>query len=277
MKKPLRCVLADDEPLALELLHALLITFEDIEIVGLCENGDEALTAIRELTPDLVFLDIEMPGLNGFDVISRLQPEIMPMVIFTTAYNQYAIDAFDVHAVDYVLKPLNAERLGLAFERARNRLDGERLLQAGNKASIMSVVEHMFHEGNDERGEPGYRSPGESASAMAKRLVIREAGRTHVIEPTDIDWVDAAGDYMCIHVGTETVVARITMKKLEEQLGERLFMRIHRSTLVNVSKLRKIKHLGKGDYTLTLDNGVTLKASRNFRENLMALLASAMS
>ena len=266
----LRCIIADDEPLALELMESLLRPHTDLEIAAVCRNGREALAAIRNEQPDLAFLDIEMSGLNGFDVIRRLQPETMPAIVFTTAFNQYAIDAFEIHAVDYVLKPLNAERLGMAIERARQRLTGEQRLKVEKKASIMGAIDKMA--GASDTAETLLPEDRAQDQGEAKKLLIRDSGKTHVVDPAAIDWVDAAGDYMCIHVGSETLVARMTMKKLEELLDERMFARIHRSTLVNVSNIQKIEHVGKGDSILHLPNDVTLKASRSYREHLMELL-----
>ena len=269
----LKCVLADDEPLALSLLESLVRSKPDIEIVAVCRDGREALAAIRKFHPDIAFLDIEMPGLNGFDVVSRLQPESMPAIIFTTAFDRYATRAFDVHAVDYVLKPLNAERLGLAIERAVLRLGRGQGRQAGAKASIMSALGQM--SGPDGFAGQDLFPPAERGATETeapKKLLIRDAGKTHVVEVAGIDWIDAAGDYMCVHVGNDTHIARTTMKKLQSQLDERVFVRVHRSTLVNVQRIREIENLGKGDCILHLDSGITLKASRSYREQLLTLL-----
>lgn len=262
----LRCILADDEPLALSLLESLMSGQRGIAVVGTYHDGMEALAGIREHKPDLAVLDIEMPGLSGFDVVRRLQPEDMPAIIFATAFDQYAIEAFDIHAVDYVLKPLEDDRLRLAVERARNRLAGEQQLRVGEKASIMSAIGQLAGDGEQQPLE----DPETSESG---RLLISDSGKTHVVDPAEIDWVDAAGDYMCIHVGPETLVARMTMKKLEQRLDENTFARIHRSTLVNVTRVRRFENLGKGDCVLHLEGGEKLKASRNYRNQLMAMLA----
>lgn len=266
----LRCVLADDEPLALELLESLVRSLPGVVVTAACRSGSEALEAIRADQPDIAFLDIEMPGLSGFGVVRELQPETMPAVIFTTAFNQYAIKAFEVHAVDYVLKPLNADRLAMAVERAKLRLAGQQKLQAGIKESILGAIGQL--SGQEEPDGSHSSDPLGQDQQGPRKLLIRDAGKTHVVDPADIDWVDAAGDYMCVHVGAETLVMRTTMKKLEEELDEWSFVRIHRSTLVNVSRVQKIETLGKGDCILHLPDGVTLKASRNFREQLMNLL-----
>jgi two-component system LytT family response regulator len=269
----LRCILADDEPLALDLLESLVSLIPGVSVAATCRDGIEALEAIRSLQPDLAFLDIEMPVLSGFDIIRSLQPETMPAIVFTTAFNQYAIDAFEVHAVDYVLKPLSVERLALAVERARVRIQGERQHEGGNKGAIMNMIGQLTDA--EQRADPDTAPDAEAARSVGekKRLLVRDSGKTHVIDQASIDWVDAAGDYMCIHVGPKTHVMRITMKKLLEQLEEGRFARIHRSTLVNVARVERIDNLGKGDCILYLADGNSLKASRNYREQLMALLA----
>lgn len=265
----LRCIIADDEPLALQLLESLLHPLQDIEIVAVCRDGQEALSAIRGKQPDIAFLDIEMPGLGGFDVVRRLQPETMPAIIFTTAFHQYAIDAFEIHAVDYVMKPLSEERIGTAVKRAKLRLAGEQRLSSEKKAAIVNAIEQLQGGANDEDAATSSELvPGESA-----KLLIRDSGKSHVVDQATIDWVDAAGDYMCIHVGNETLVARSTMKNLLAQLDEWQFVRIHRSTLVNVSKIQKIEHVGKGDCVLHLPGDVTLRASRNYRKRLLEVLS----
>lgn len=267
----LYCVLADDEPLALELLGSLLQSIPEVKVVAMCSDGTQALHAIQKQHPDIAFLDIEMPGLSGFDVVRRLQPETMPAIVFTTAFEQYAIDAFEVHAVDYLLKPLRADRLYTAVQRAKVRLAGFQNMAAGNKASILSAIDQLA---GSSRAEEFFMPTGHEASEwVSRKLLVRDTGKTHVIDPCEIDWVDAAGDYMCIHVGGETLVARTTMKKLARQLDTSSFTRIHRSTMVNVSKIREIENLGKGDCLLHLAGGVTLKASRNYRERLAELLA----
>lgn len=269
----LTCILADDEPLAMELLESLVRAQGGIEILAICRDGREALAAIRQHAPDMAFLDIEMPGLDGFDVIKRLQPECMPAIVFTTAYNQYAIDAFNVHAVDYVMKPLNRERLAQAIERTKIRLAGQKVQPNASKASIMNAIGQMSPGGVDAIEAPLFREQEDAADADQCRLLIRDAGKTHIINPVEIEWVDAAGDYMCIHVGSETVVARSTMKALEAQLSHRDFARVHRSTLVNVLKVHGIENLGKGDCILHLESGARIKASRNYRSHLIDLLA----
>lgn len=265
----LRCIIADDEPLALDLLGSLLDARNDIVVVAACRDGEEALAAIRQQQPDLAFLDIEMPGLDGFEVVKRLQPEIMPAVIFTTAFNHYAIEAFEIHAVDYVLKPLNGSRLGLAIDRARSRVGQSRSRATHSKTDMLHAIGRIA--GLDQAAASA--SVAMSPPGGAESLIVRDAGKTHFVDPADIDWVDAAGDYMCIHTARQTLVARMTMKSLEEQLDPYTFVRIHRSTLVNIMRIVTLENLGKGDCMVHLADGTQLKLSRRYRPKLDASLA----
>ena len=265
----IKCILADDEPLALQLLQTLLQTKDDIEILAACSDGKEALKNIMELSPELVFLDIEMPDMNGFDVVRRLQPESMPLVIFTTAFDQYAIDAFEIHAVDYVLKPLSADRLELAIERARMRMTNHQPGGESNKSSVIGALEEILQKDTGQGTVATELLKDDHRKPAMKTFLIRDGVETLVVKQGQIDWVDAAGDYMCIHVGDKTHVTRTTMKKLEEQLDQSLFVRIHRSTIVNVTRVKKLENLGKGDCLLHMGNDYKLKASRHYRANLM--------
>lgn len=265
----IRCILADDEPLALQLLQTLLQPMDDIEIVAACSNGKEALSTIMELGPELVFMDIEMPDLSGFDVVRKLQPESMPLIIFTTAFDRYAIDAFEIHAVDYVLKPLSSERLELAIDRAKKRITTDRPDGEKNKSSVIGALDEFLHKSTERAAAPKELYADQPQEPAKKTFLIRDGVETLVVRQDEINWVDAAGDYMCIHVGDKTHVTRTTMKKLEEQLDQSLFVRIHRSTLVNVSRVKKLENLGKGDYMLHMGNDCKLKVSRHYRARLM--------
>lgn len=268
----LRCVLADDEPLALGFLRSLLESHHEIEVIDACPDGVQALSAIQKASPDLVFLDIEMPGMGGFDVVKRLQPDVMPAIIFTTAFNHYAVSAFEVHAVDYVLKPLDSNRLGLAIERAKMRIANNQAERSAGKANVLNAIGRI-----SDNDLPGLStaigvSQYPSNDSGQNNLLVRDSGKTHVVNQDYIDWVDAAGDYMCIHIGDKTLVARMTMKSLEEQLDPTQFSRIHRSTIVNTRKVKRLESVGKGDYVVHLQGGAQVKASRRYRAQLMTLL-----
>jgi two-component system LytT family response regulator len=269
----LRCVIADDEPAALKHLKLHFQSYDDIDVVAECRNGFEALSAIQEKEPDLVFLDIEMPGLGGFEVVKRLQAEVTPPVIFVTAFNQYAIRAFDIHAVDYVLKPLNADRLKVAITRARQRLENEKAMRAGTKANVLRAIGRIPVRAEADVWPDTATSTGISSKPNSQTLQICDSGQTHEISHDEIDWIDAAGDYMCIHVGSRTLVARMTMDSLEQQLDQNDFVRIHRSTIVNASRIIGLSSVGNGDLSLKMEGGGQLRASRRYRKNLKRVLS----
>jgi two-component system LytT family response regulator len=259
----LRTIIVDDEPLALKLLRTVLSEIADVEIVAECSNGKQAVEAATRLEPELIFLDIQMPGMNGFDVIKSMQPEIMPMVVFVTAYDQYAVDAFDVHAVDYVLKPLDSERIARSIERAIDRLKND--VDRSFKSPLIGAIEEISERASKEKTvEPANNLP----DGMKRKLLVRDSGVVKVIPFDDIDWVDAAGDYMCVHAVGETHVIRSTLRDLMTKLDDNLFVRIHRSTIVNVERVVSVTPLQKGGSLLHLTQGESLKVSRNYRDSI---------
>lgn len=263
----LRTIIVDDEPLALDLLRSLLSECNDIEIIAECCNGKEAVEAAVELQPELLFLDIQMPGINGFDVIKSLQTDIMPMVIFVTAFDQYAVDAFDLHAVDYVLKPLDSERIARSVDRAIDRLKND--VDRSFKSPLIGAIEEITQRAADiENTEP---SNNDLPDGMKRKLLVRDSGVVKVIPFDDIDWVDAAGDYMCLHAAGETHVIRSTLRDLLSKLDDKQFVRIHRSTIVNIERVVSVTPLQKGGSLLHLDRGESLKVSRNYRESIRNL------
>jgi two-component system LytT family response regulator len=270
----LRTLLVDDEPLALELLGSLLSRIDGVDVIAECKNGYEAIDAINKNEPDLVFLDIHMPGLNGFDVVKSLQPESMPLIVFATAYDEFALDAFDVHAVDYVLKPPSLERLERSIERARSRL-GQSSAARNYKSPIIGAIDDIAHRADELAANDVQNGGPETSMPAEHRLAIRDGGTTHLLAEDDIDWVDAAGDYMCIHCGEDTIIARITMKELLTSLDPSGFARIHRSTIVNLSRIEKVRALAKGESMLTLANGAQLKVSRSYRDSVRKWLHKA--
>ncbi|MEW5249376.1 LytR/AlgR family response regulator transcription factor [Microbulbifer sp. 2201CG32-9] len=280
--KPLRVVAVDDEPLALRLIKSMLQELPYMEVLATCRNGREAVSAIAECAPDLVFLDIQMPGMGGFDVVRALQADTMPLVIFTTAYDQFALEAFEVNAVDYVLKPLEVDRLQLAVDRARERLlaqgpgagHGTPDSRAGTKASLLNSIVQV--EGaEDSEGGGGDQQVLQDTAAAPRKLAIKDRSRIVMVNQADIEWIDAAGDYMCVHAGGETHVMRSTMKELQQQLCADTFKRVHRSTLVNLTFIDHIRVLSKGEYQLTLSSGSQIKVSRNYRQPIKEYLDEA--
>jgi two-component system LytT family response regulator len=266
----LRTLLVDDEPLARNLLRSIVSKFDDIEIVGECKNGREAIDSVAADAPDLIFLDIQMPNVNGFEVVKTLQSDTMPMIIFATAYNQYAIDAFDLHAVDYLLKPFDSERVSLAVQRAAERHKNQ---QAVLKAPLIGAINDIFVRSEkdnfaaaDSVGSDEGLTDGHS-EAIKRKLLIRDSGVVKVIPFDDIDWIDAAGDYMCVHALGETHIMRSTLLDLLEKLDDKQFVRIHRSTVVNIARVVSTSLSQKRGSVLHLPDGQTLKVSRNYRES----------
>jgi len=265
--KRLRAIVVDDEDLARRGLKLRLDRLQDIEVIAECRNGREATAAISALTPDLVFLDIEMPGQNGFDVVREIQSDAMPLIIFVTAFDQYAVSAFEVHAIDYLLKPVEEERLAAAVTRARTQLVAAEALT--QKSRLMHLITDL--SGRSRRAVEATLTETSSASAQ-DRLALKDGSEILRLAISTIDWIDAAGDYMCIHAEGRTHVIRTTMKELETQLDPKRFQRIHRSTLVNVDRVERLIPHSNGDYFVILSGGTQLKLSRTYRDKLPQFL-----
>ena len=264
----LRTIIVDDEPLARRLIRSMLTEMGNVELVAECRNGREAIAAVHGLKPDLLLLDIKMPGMTGFDVVRELQADVMPMVIFCTAYQRYALDAFDLHAVDYLLKPVDEGRLERAVARAAQRLkSGE---TSENKSPVIGAIDEIALKVAG-RGESRNIADAETPKESGK-LAIKDHDSTVLVAIDDIEWVDAAGDYMCIHIDGETHIVRSTLKSLMSRFDPEKFKRIHRSTIVNLDRIVKATPLQKGEYTLDLDCGQQLKVSRNFRQEIKLYL-----
>jgi len=272
MTEIIRAIIVDDEELARRGIELRLRAHPDIEIVAQCANGREALQAVAAEQPDLLFLDVQMPGLSGFQVISQLPQDTLPLVIFVTAYDRYALDAFASQALDYLLKPVDDARLAQALERARQQFKQQSLIARHEQMlKLLSQVDGTHHlDRHDliaqlrDLNEPRYASV----------LPIRTETETLRLPVTNIDWIDAAGDYMCVHAQGQTYVLRETMKALESLLNPSFFQRVHRSTIVNVQRVRRLRPHMNGEYFLTLENGQELKLSRSYRDRLEQLMVS---
>ena len=270
----LRTLLVDDEPLARDLLRSIATEIADIDIIGECKNGREAIDSAMSMAPDLIFLDIMMPQVNGFEVVKALQSDAMPMVIFATAYNQYAIDAFDMHAVDYLLKPFDPERISVAVQRAVER---KRVQQEVLKAPLIGAINDIAirldkdQSGSVDSGDGQENLAEEQPERLKRKLLIRDSGTVKLIPFEDIDWIDAAGDYMCIHALGETHIMRSTLLDLQKKLDDNLFVRIHRSTVVNITRVVSTSLSQKRGSLVHLSDGQTLKVSRNYRESTRKL------
>ena len=259
----LKTIIVDDESLARRGLRLRLAKHSEVEVVAECQNGRQALAAIAEHQADLVFLDIQMPGMDGFEVVRRLQDDALPIVVFVTAFDHYALEAFEVHALDYVLKPVDEERLAVTMGRVLSRFAMHR--SEGEKQRLIELVVGLTGEKAGSIEAISREAPGNGAR---DRLVVRDGTTTHRIPYADIEWIDAAGDYMCIHAAGSTHITRATMKELEAALDPRRFARIHRSTLVNIDRVQSISPLENGKFQLALEGGQRLTMSRSYREQL---------
>jgi two-component system LytT family response regulator len=266
----LRAIIVDDESLARRGLSLRLQQIPQVDVIAECPNGESALEAIAEHSQDLVFMAIQMPGMDGFSVVSQLQADNLPMVIFVTAYDEYAVDAFKVHAVDYVLKPIDDDRLHEAIERAVAHHSQEQ-----SERTKQRLVELMMGmTGASARSIEQMATSDEPLQQWPEKLVIKDGNDIHLVKAEDIHWIDAAGDYMCIHAGGETHIMRITMKELEALLNPSRFLRIHRSTIINTQYVAGAQTLGNGEYLLALEGGAQLKVSRGYRDRVRQLLSA---
>ena len=266
----LRALIVDDESLARRGLALRLQHIPLVDVIGECANGQQALEAIAEHSPDLVFLDIQMPGIDGFDVVRQLQADNMPMVIFVTAFDQYAVEAFKVHAIDYVLKPIDDDRLHEAIDRAVAHHGQEE--SARTKQRLVDLM--MGMTGASASSIEQMAQGDEAAQQWPEKLVIKDGADIQLIRMVDIHWIDAAGDYMCVHAGGATHIMRTTMKQLEAMLNPAQFVRIHRSTIINKEYISGAQTLGNGEYLLALEGGTQLKVSRGFRDRVKQLLSA---
>jgi two-component system LytT family response regulator len=254
----IRALVVDDEPLAREGVRVRLANERDVDIVGEAADGPSAVEAIRRLLPDLVMLDVQMPGMSGFDVLARVADVCLPAVVFVTAHDSYALRAFEVHALDYLLKPFTAARLHEAVERARAALerDGDR----ADLAAMMAMLE--------EREQPGAAREG-TRSGPARRWALRDGDRWLMLRADEVDWIEAAANYVRFHARGRAFLLRGTMAALERTLDPRQFARIHRSTIVNLDRVREVRPEWHGDFDVVLSGGEVLRMSRRYRASLL--------
>jgi len=262
----LKTLIVDDESLARRGLVHRLMNISDIEIVGEAKNGREALKLIKEKSPDLVFLDIQMPGISGFEVLQQLDKETMPVILFLTAYDEYAVQAFEANALDYILKPIDEERLHQVLEKVRANFNQKRALN--HKRLLLKLVSQISGESINSFADLEEKKIADLVHKEPSRLAIRDGGRTTWVNQEDIEWIDAAGDYMCVQANGTTYIMRKTMKELEKELDESILQRIHRSTIVNVRLVREMESHINGEYFLTLDSGHRVKLSRTYKDKL---------
>jgi two-component system LytT family response regulator len=259
----IRTILVDDEPLAIQGLELRLQEFDDVEIIDKCSNGREAIRSIKTHKPDLVFLDIQMPGFDGFSVVQGLMEIEPPLFVFVTAYSDHAIRAFEAQAMDYLMKPVEPSRLADTIERVRQRLSEKRGVEEIEK--LKEVLAEVAPDTADEMAASA--GDGEMASNRFEKLInIKDRGQIFRVDVDTIERIDAAGDYMCIYTGDNTLILRETMKDLEKRLDPRRFQRVHRSTIVNLDLVKQVKPHTNGECFLVLDSGAQVKVSRSYRD-----------
>jgi two-component system, LytTR family, response regulator len=259
----IRALIVDDEPLARRGLQLRLSRYADIEVIGEAANGRDALMAVSTLQPELMFLDVQMPDIDGFAVIRQLPASQLPLIVFVTAHKEHALEAFTANALDYLLKPINHVRLGKSLARARTQLAANDQGARARLPARMSNIQAETVENTLHLGEP--------ARAMTT-LAVKCGTRIVRVDIDDIKWIDAAGDYVCVHTGDETHVLRETLSELERRLDPRRFARVHRSTIVNLVNVRVMRPHLNGEYFLVLDSGHEVKLSRSYKDKLRLLV-----
>jgi two-component system LytT family response regulator len=249
----IRTLVVDDEPMARDRVVSLLQQEDDVDLVGECADGTQAVAAIQNQAPDLVFLDVQMPGHNAFQVIEAVGVDRMPPVIFVTAYDEYALKAFEVHALDYLLKPFGRDRFQQTLQHARSNVERRRAGDLGRK--LLALV-------NDIKPEP----------PRLERLVVKSGGRVFFLRTEEIDWIEAAGNYVRLHLGSDVHLFRETMNRMEVRLDSRQFVRIHRSRIVNTDRVKELQPWFNGEHVVILQNGTRLTLSRGYRDKLQEQL-----
>lgn len=262
--KKISCIIIDDEPLALDVIKLYLLKFENIQVIAECTNGVEAVNAISEKSPDIIFLDIQMPDLNGFEVLKEMDVQKKPVVVFTTAYDKYAIQAFDVNAADYLLKPFEEDRFDIAVTRAIN------VVQSIEHKDINHALEALVRT-YDKLKEQEYRH-----APATQWLLVKENRRIFFVKTADIPWIEAAGDYVKIYLENKTHLINDSLSSLENKLDPKTFIRIHRSSIVNIEYIKEFQPYFNGEYTIILKTGHVLKLSRTYKDKIKELFGEAI-
>lgn len=271
MENRIKTIIVDDEPLARKGLAIRLAEFSDIELIAQCQNGQEAIKVIKAEQPQLVFLDIQMPGMTGFEVLQELQNELpteqMPLVVFATAYDQYALKAFEVHALDYLLKPVDDERLKECIEKIRTKISTSQ--NVDHQTKLVNMMSKLT--GTDSETILQTLAQGDDLEVKEYNsfIAVKDVGETTRIPVKNVVWIDAAGDYMCVHCADgETHILRKTMKQLENELDPTQFIRVHRSVIVNSVEVAKVLTLSSGEYVIQLTNKHEIRVSRSYRDKV---------
>ncbi len=255
----IRTIIVDDEKLAIQGLQLRLENFPDVEIIDTCANGREAIRKIKTEKPDLVFLDIQMPGFDGFSVVKGVMEIEPPLFVFVTAYQEHAIRAFEANAVNYLMKPVDEDKLADTLDRVRTRLAEKRSAEEAEK--LKGVLNEVAPDAMSSMPEDE-----ESAARYEKLINVKDRGQIFRVDVDSIEHIEAAGDYMCIYTGDNSLILRETMKDLERRLDPRVFQRVHRSTIVNLDQVRQVKPHTNGECFLVLDSGAQVKVSRSYRD-----------
>ncbi len=256
----IRTILVDDEKLAIQGLQLRLEPFEDVEIIDTCLNGREAIRKIKTEKPDLVFLDIQMPGFDGFSVVKGVMEIEPPLFVFVTAYEEHAVRAFEANAVNYLMKPVDEDKLADTIERVRVRMAEKRSSEEADK--LKAVLQEVAPDKADAISE----GESESSERFEKLINVKDRGQIFRVEVDSIEHIEAAGDYMCIYTGDNSLILRETMKDLERRLDPKNFQRVHRSTIVNLNQVRQVKPHTNGECFLVLESGAEVKVSRSYRD-----------
>jgi two-component system LytT family response regulator len=265
----IRTIIVDDEPTARRGVRLLLERDTAIEIVGEASTGAEAAELIRRVQPDLAFLDVQMPGSSGFDALSAVGPEVAPAVVFVTAYDEYALRAFEVNAVDYLLKPYDDTRFSAALHRAKEEVRRRQSDQVN--ARLTQLLDYLQQNGTSAAAAEAAKS-----EPAGDRILIKSSGEIFFLKAEEIDWIEAEGDYMKFHVAGRAHLMRETMARLEARLDPKRFIRIHRSTIVNIDRMRKLSPSFAGEYAVVLHDGTKLKLSRGYHERIATLLKASL-
>jgi two-component system LytT family response regulator len=260
--KKIKTLIVDDEPIARRTIRDLLVPDPEIEIIGECSSGSEAVKFIRKKLPDLLFLDVQMPGMNGFEALERIEHEQIPAIVFVTAFDQYALKAFEMHALDYLLKPFTDKRFEEALRQAKTHVELREINRLSQ--SLLTLLGDQV----------GRESPALKRKSLLTRFMIRSGGRVAFIKAHDVDWIAADDYYIKLHVGSKSHLLRVSMNELEEKLDAKTFLRIHRSAIVNLDRVKELQQNPNGEYVVVLKDGTELKLSRSRRERLEQLLMS---
>lgn len=256
--KKIKALIIDDEPLARKYIRRMLQDSPDVEIIGECGNGITAVTDILEKKPDLVFLDIQMPEMDGFTVLEIIGEKRIPQIVFTTAFEQYAIRAFEIHALDYLLKPFDQPRFEKAMNQVRERF-GDREQREDNRRQVSALLENVKQK-----------------AEFLDRIMIKADGRITFLKTAEIDWIEADGKYIHLHTGKKSRLVRQTLSGMEAQLDPKKFVRIHRSAIVNIERIKELQPMFSGDHVVVLENGSELTLSRSFKNKLFELLGNPL-